>query len=269
MFCDLALARRLERAEGSANVRFVEARARLEPDLGACWMEVAGAYAMFDGPRSPCTQTFGLGLFQMPTAAEMEGIETFFRERGAPVFHEVSPLADAALTGVLNERGYRPLELTNVLYLPLRSRQAAEGGAIRVRLAGEDERELWARTAAEGWKEAAEFADLMDDLMRVVAEREDAADFLAELDGKPIAAGSVALHEGVALLAGASTIPEYRRRGAQRALLEARLDHAARAGCDLAMLCAAPGGESQRNGERHGFRIAYTRTKWRGFAQAC
>jgi len=269
VFCDLALARRLERAEGRANVRFVEARARLEPDLGACWMEVAGAYAMFDGPRSPCTQTFGLGLFQMPTAAEMEGIETFFRERGAPVFHEVSPLADAALTGVLNERGYRPVELTSVLYLPLGSRQAAEGGAIRVRLAGEDERELWARTAAEGWKEAAEFADLMDDLMRVVAEREDAADFLAELDGKPIAAGSVALHEGVALLAGASTIPEHRRRGAQRALLEARLDHAARAGCDLAMLCAAPGGESQRNGERHGFRIAYTRTKWRGFAQAC
>ena len=34
-------------------------------------------------------------------------------------------------------------------------------------------------------------------------------------------------------------------------------------GCDLAMMGAAPGSASQRNAERHGFRIAYTRIKWR------
>ena len=32
---------------------------------------------------------------------------------------------------------------------------------------------------------------------------------------------------------------------------------------DLAMMGAAPGSASQRNAERHGFRIAYTRIKWR------
>ena len=262
MVSDRALARRLERAEGTANARFVEARARLSPESGACWIEVAGAYAMYDGPRSPCTQTFGLGIFQSPRAAELDRIECFFRERGAPVFHEVSPLADPALLGVLNGRGYRPMALTSVMCLALKDRVPAGRGVIQVRLAGETEHELWARTAAEGWREAEGIGDLIGGLMRVVAERRDAADFLAMLDGQPIAAGSLAMHEGVALLAGASTIPEFRRRGAQRALLEARLDYAQRAGCDLAMLCASPGAESQRNGERHGFRIAYTRIKW-------
>jgi len=33
-------------------------------------------------------------------------------------------------------------------------------------------------------------------------------------------------------------------------------------GCDLAMMCAQPGSASQRNAERQGFRIAYTRIKW-------
>jgi hypothetical protein len=33
-------------------------------------------------------------------------------------------------------------------------------------------------------------------------------------------------------------------------------------GCDLAMMGAQPGSASQRNGERQGFRIAYTRIKW-------
>ena len=33
-------------------------------------------------------------------------------------------------------------------------------------------------------------------------------------------------------------------------------------GCDLATMGAEPGSASQRNAERSGFRIAYTRTKW-------
>jgi hypothetical protein len=77
-----------------------------------------------------------------------------------------------------------------------------------------------------------------------------------------VAAGGMSIHDGVALLAGASTIPEWRHRGAQGALLQSRLDYAVQAGCDLAMIGAEPGSASQRNAERQGFRIAYTRIKW-------
>src|SRR5437867_3124615 len=87
---DRGLACRLERAEGLAGARFVEARARLAPDSGAQWIEIAGAYAMYDGSRSPSTQTFALGIFQMPTAADMDALEAFFTDRGAPVFHEAA-----------------------------------------------------------------------------------------------------------------------------------------------------------------------------------
>jgi len=72
-------------------------------------------------------------------------------------------------------------------------------------------------------------------------------------------------HEGVALFAGSSTVPELRRRGLQTALLEERMRYAADNDCDLAMMVALPGSESQRNAERRGFQIAYTRTKWQLF----
>ena len=61
-FSDLALARRLERTEGQACARSVEAHARLDPSSGACWLAVSGASAMFAGAVSPVTQTFGLGM---------------------------------------------------------------------------------------------------------------------------------------------------------------------------------------------------------------
>jgi GNAT superfamily N-acetyltransferase len=124
------------------------------------------------------------------------------------------------------------------------------------------EEELWARTASRGWSELTEFADMVLELMYINAKRQDGLSFLAELDGRPIATGAMFIHDGVALLAGASTIPEGRRQGAQLALLESRLRYAAEKGSEIAMMCALPGSASQRNAERQGFRIAYTRIKW-------
>jgi hypothetical protein len=265
IFADVALARRLERAEAWGNVEFVESRARFSPALGACWTGIAGAYAMYDGPDSPVTQTFGLGMFGEVTTADLEELENFFRSRGAKVFHEVSPLADVALATLLSRRGYGPVEFTSVMFRPLRPNAGVEpqrSGRISVRTIAEHEQELWARTAERGWAEFPQVAPLMFEFGLVSAARPGALSFLAEEDGRPIASGALSICEGVALLAGASTVPEGRRRGAQLALLDARLRAAAARGCDLAMMCALPGSASQRNAERQGFRIAYTRIKW-------
>jgi hypothetical protein len=265
-FVDSSLARRLERAEANSNARFVEARAKLFPESGARWIKAAGAYAMFDGVLSPLTQTFGLGMFDKVTSAEMEMLERFFQEHKAPVFHEVSPLADPALLPLLNERGYQPIEFTSVMFRPLRRGDhvvVQRNERIKVRLAGDDERELWAQTAAKGWSEFGELADFMHEAGQIIAKQENALSFLALLEGKPIAAGVMSVCDGVALLAGASTIPEARKQGAQLALLDSRLSYAADQGCDISMMCAQPGSASQRNAERHGFRIAYTRIKWK------
>jgi len=264
-FSNLSLSRRLERAEGRSNADLVEARAKHFPESGAAWIEVAGAYAMFDGIGSPATQTFGLGVFNQATRADMEKLEEFFQQRGAHVHHEVSPMADASLLTLLNERGYQPIELTSVMYRPIgRGVQLASprNEKVQSRLMQDGEEELWARTASRGWSELTEFADMVLELMYVNAKRQDGLSFLAELDGLPIATGAMFIHDGVALLAGASTIPEGRRQGAQLALLECRLRYAAEKGCDIAMMCALPGSPSQRNAERQGFRIAYTRIKW-------
>jgi len=265
-FADLALARRLERAEGQSGADFVDVRARVSPDVHAEWIEVAGAYAMFDGVQSPVTQTFGLGMSQALGTGDLDRIEAFFRDHGAPVFHEVSPLADASVVTLLNERRYQPFEFTSVMTRPI-APDAVDPDPrptrVRVRVISDDEQESWARTAAAGWGQAPELGDFLLSLGQISAMRNNAVSFIAEVDGQAIATGGLTIHDGVALFAGASTVPEGRRQGAQLALVESRFRHAAALGCDLAMMCAAPGSASQRNAERHGFRIAYTRIKWR------
>lgn len=263
-FADIDLARRLERTEAHSNANFVEARAKAFPDRGATWIEVAGAYAMFDGVGSPLTQTFGLGVFQEITPSDLDAIEDFFKSRGADVFHEVSPIADPSVFTLFNERGYRPVEFSSVLYRPIDPDlrlSASRNDQVKVRLVEESEIELFAQTAFEGWSEFTEILDFLRELAQVTAHSKSLS-FIAELEGKPIATGALSITGDVALLAGASTIPTARRQGAQLALLEERLRYAAAHGCTVAMMAANPGSGSQRNAERNGFRIAYTRTKW-------
>lgn len=265
IFSDINLARKLERTEARSNASFVEARAKMFPDAGATWTQTAGVYAMFDGIESPLTQTFGLGVFEEATHEILEQLETFFKEKTAPVLHEVSPMADASVISLLNERGYQPIELTSVMFLPIEEIKfdTAANSNIKTRIITTGEEKFWAQTSANGWATEMEgLAEFMYEFGQVSARCTGGFPYLAEIENRAVATGMMFVFDDVALLAGTSTVPERRGRGAQTALLAARLRHAATRGCALAIMGASPGSGSQRNAEKNGFRIAYTRTKW-------
>jgi hypothetical protein len=262
VYADLALARRLELTEGHGNAAFVDALARIDPSASPIWTTIGGTFAMFAGVGSPITQTFGLGMHAPFVEKELEAIERFFTSRGSAVFHEICPMAGVEVPQALVARNYRPIELSSVLYQPIEADTRIDSNpAVRVRKAESHEAELYATVASRGWSEHPEAMPYIKDFAKLSLVC--ATCFIAERDGQPIATAALFMHGGVALLAGASTVPEGRRHGAQNALLDTRLRTAASNGCDLAMMVAAPGSSSQRNAERQGFRIAYTRTKWR------
>jgi len=261
VFADLALARRLERTEGHGNAAFVDAKAQVDPASGAIWKIIGGTFAMFAGVGSPITQTFGLGIHEPLMVKDLDAIERFFTSRGSGVFHETSPLAGVEVFATLATRGYQPCELSTVLYQPIdMNTSIGNGSDLHVRLVAPTEVTLYGKVSAQGWSEHPEFMPYIEDFAKLSVAC--ATCFIAERNGQPIATAALFMHQGTALLAGASTIPQGRRQGAQNALLDARLRHAASNGCDLAMMVAGPGTASQRNAERQGFRIAYTRTKW-------
>jgi GNAT superfamily N-acetyltransferase len=273
IFSDLALSRRLEATEGYACRQFALTDRRLFADSRSEAIRVAGTDVVFDGPASPITQTFGLGIFQPPTPEDLKEMEQFFENYGAATQHEVSPFAGVATLQLLCARAYHPIEVNNVLYRPTElpfETQPAEALTehIHVRVTGPDRAAVWGEVNARGWThEHPEFEPFIRDFGTLLVNRENGPRFIAEIDGQPGAAGALALHEGVALLAGAATVPEFRRRGLQTALLEARIRYACEQGCDLAMMVAEPGSNSQRNAQRQGFSIAYTRLKWQKRAE--
>src|SRR5258708_38937841 len=114
-------------------------------------MECAGAHVVCEGIDSPATQTFGLGIFADLTPETLETIERFFRDRNAPVQHEVSPFAGVAAFDLLCRRNYRPMETSNVLFQPILQPTDEEDDRIRVHVISPAEAQTWSEINAKGW----------------------------------------------------------------------------------------------------------------------
>jgi len=262
-FIDRNLARRLELTDAHGSVAFARAHAGLFPEVGAASQSFCGGWATFAGADSPITQAFGLGLSGPVQEDEVARMEEFFRQRGAATNVELCPYADPSVVEVFRKRGYTLTEFSNVLARRL-TREDAEStfdAQVRVRHPESHEAQAWAETVARGFFPEGDLPPGMVDLFITSLHSATGTFFLAELDGQIIGGAVLTMHEGVGSCGGASTLPAFRGRGAQTALLRARLRHAAEKGCDLAMVTTMPGTTSQRNAERQDFRVVYTRSK--------
>ena len=266
LFSDLALARRLEAMEAYCCVDTARGVARLHPEIATASEQIAGGWAVFTGVGSPISEARALGMDGPVTAADMDRLESFYHSRGDAIRIEVCPLADVALHQLLAARRYRLLEFSNMLSQPLakgqRREPSSDDALITTRVAAASEGPLWAETVARCFAGQMPITQELIDVISCWTQSPIGACYFAFVDGEIAGGGSVAVQDGVALLGGAGTVERFRGRGVQQALIAARLEHGARAGCDLAMTVTLPGSGSQRNCERAGFRVAYTRTKF-------
>jgi GNAT superfamily N-acetyltransferase len=262
-FMDLALARRLEMASAMSGKACAEGAQSLHPELGAAAEEIAGGIAVFAGVDSPVTQALGVGLNGPIESTELDRLEQFYRSRGAPVAIELCPLAGIPLYEALASREYRLREVSNILVRELTPADqfAPPTSGIMVRQAFPKDEKLFTLTVAQGFAEHAPVSQSILEVMEGFFHSENTFSFLAFLDGVVAGGASAFAFGGVAGMFGASTLFQFRGRGVQSALLVARLHWAVGHGCDLAKGVTLPGSVSQRNHERFGFRVAYTRTK--------
>lgn len=259
LFCDTALAARIERAE----VRLIAessdaARARRGDSVGFA-RPLAGGVASFAEADSPFNKVAGLGFDGLPDA--LDEVEQAFAALGAPVQVELSQLADPAVGAFLTRRGYHLESFENVL-----GRRVGEAAApAGVRLARDGDLDRWLAEVADAFAVAdTEGVPSHEDFPRqtVLDAMRDMAGvrrYLAERDGEFAGGASFRVTDGIAQFTGAATVPRFRRRGVQTALLRARLAAAAEAGCDVAVVTTQPGSKSQQNVQRQGFDLLYAR----------
>lgn len=261
-FVDKALARRFEACEEMPQVLYARVFRKARPEIGAAEEEICGGHMVFAGLGSPIGRATGLGLGRPFTGEDLDRVEEFYRSHNAPAQVDLCPLHDAAVFEMFKERGYGIAELNNVLYRKLDANEAVSPAPAGCEI----RRSLQAEAGEAGAiVERAFFSDGAPEpfrgLLEPLYQMEGALAFAASIDGKIVAcATGLAIPEHrIFALGGAGTLLEFRGRGLQTALLRARMGAAAEAGCEYAVVVTNGGTTSQRNCERLGFRVAYSK----------
>jgi ribosomal protein S18 acetylase RimI-like enzyme len=267
MFADCALAARLDRAEGracAATALALRERGAPEPLVE----EVGGGLAVHVRKGSPINKVIGVALGAELTELEVARLEEALRERGEAPRYELATLADPAAGALLTGRDYHLQGFENVLGLELARAPAPRGGAgVEVSLLADGEEDALSATLVEGFAapdDSAQHAETfpreaLEQVIRDSLQTPGSQRYLARIEGQVVGAGSMRLDDGIAQLTGAATLPGWRRRGVQSALLGRRLADARRAGCSLATITVAPGTQSMANALRQGYALLYAR----------
>jgi GNAT superfamily N-acetyltransferase len=262
MFASVDLAARIEHAEANLT-RALTAGVVKPPPLVR---DLAGGISAVTRPGSPLNKIIGLGFQGDIEERALEVVESDWRERGEPARIELSTLAAPSIATLLTTRGYRLQGFENVLGLSLANRTAPKT-AIAVETVCDGDDASWLETVITGFshpdgtgvttevipREA--LAPIMEDFRLASGMIRS----LARIDREPAGAASLRVDAGIAQLCGATTLPRFRRRGVQRALLEARLALATAAGCVVAIITTSPGSQSQANAQKQGFALLYAR----------
>lgn len=276
LFATTTLAARIERAEADTAAAFARCAGRSGAEV--LITPIGGTHAVYGGPGQPFNKVVGLGLAGAVEEADVARLESLYDRHRGEIRVEQSSLADPAVATLLARRGFRLIGYENVLGLALtpdvasalaRQCEAARASGIVIAEAAEDERQTWVRTTAEGFLTPDRFdgpppteSFARESIERIFADLAGAPGcvfYLAQRQGEIAGGGSLRIVDGLAQLAGASTLPPHRRRGVQSTLLRARLLAAAAAGCDLAVVTTEPASKSQENVQRAGFALLYVR----------
>lgn len=260
----LELARRIDRAE----IDFCALAAGAGQPGGVASLEAGGGRALCSFAGSPLNKVLGLGLGSPVEDADLDAIEAFYDERGIPVQIELCPLAVPGLSARLTKRGYQLLAFENELVRLLDGAAPFPEPSLRVATTTPDLDDEWLRIAASGFAvpdgsgapAGPPTPDLFDNIKKVMSGfmHPDFERLLVWVDGEPAGAANAYVSDGVLGIAGTATLPAFRGRGVQQAVVAHAVNRAL-GRAQLAMATTEPGSISQRNFERFGFQVVYTR----------
>jgi GNAT superfamily N-acetyltransferase len=251
------LIRRIE--SSSARVTMATAAAFIPSAAGgrAHAVPFAGGTLAAFGPGRYVNRAVGVSLDDLDDD-QLDELESFFTAAGVPPSLEVASWAPETLLARLATRGYAVSWFRNVYVAALEDRPPTAHPAMFVDEVTDDTLEEWLAVLRIGNEMTTpDAAAISDEWARSSRGVAGTTDYLAYVDGTAVGCGSVIPESGIGWLGGATTVPAYRRRGVQGALVRRRMRAAYESGCDITVVTAVPSGDSARNVARLGFTLAY------------
>ena len=212
------------------------------------------------------SKALGFGFTEPVTDQLIDTVIDFYRGDGSP--GAVIQLAPAVIPDgwlqMCERHGIRPDSYWVKLACPIEDFRPGQQSDLRISVVEPQDFSRWASAALRGFGMPERG---LADMLAAALANPNFRPFAAWDGDEIVATANLFIHGGIASLNTAATLPTHQNRGAQSALIAARVHEAARSGCRW--LCAETGrpadGEINRslsNLVRAGLRPLYYRQNW-------
>jgi hypothetical protein len=256
---DIRLVELVEQAEARNAIACAASHARLKGRRAKVQPFNSG-YLVSAGPGSAPTAV-GAGRRGRLSSAEVAAMEEFFDSHSTGGSIPLCPRTSSDLHRQLHELGYRGCDVMSVMAcVPSAAKTLPHRREVVIEPVRIGTQSLWERTVSAGF----EGVDHLDGdramCGKVITAIPEVFCYLARCpSGEPLGGAAMIRYGRVAIFFGDSTLPRARGRGVHKELIRRRLLTAKTLNCDLATALTVPGSVSERNYERSGFEVAYTR----------
>jgi hypothetical protein len=192
--------------------------------------------------------------------AHIPAIQAFYAEHDTRPLFDLNPYAakhfseQPNLTLALAQAGFYQGGFHQLLYGVPTLDVPPLPDNITIQEVGTSEAHIFGQIYEEAWES--------DDEISMLVGQPHFRCYVAYVDGEAAALGVLHVANGVGSMATGLTLPRFRSKGCQTALLYRRIQDAALAGCDLLVSQCLPGASSQTNQLRVGMRVAGTKVWW-------
>lgn len=170
---------------------------------------------------------------------------------------------EEAMADLVN-RGYRVHGVEGIFYGETDRQYAQSSKEVDVqRVETEEQMNTFLKVYAQGWGTPQETAQIWQGVGARTLDDPKFSAWLAYLNGEPAGCAQLYIHEGIGYFADACVLQDFRRRGCQRALFNARLEEARVKGAELIFSIAEFADQSANNMEAFGLRMATELWHWR------
>jgi len=230
----------------------------MEPDL----MKITGGWATCDGIDAYNTQVIGWGANGEVSDDEIDQVLKFYENKPGRVRIEISCFADRTLIMRLENRGFRVRGwiVTAGKDIIEEDKNFEFKSPFKCFLATEKDEEVWVDTMNRGFldNEDGELDPGLLPMGKAVFRSESIIPFIAYEGDKAVASSSLTVKDNIACLVAATTLPSFRRKGAQRDMQKIRIAHAAKMGAKTLLFEGLPGTESLHNAYKRGITALYS-----------
>ncbi len=227
-----------------------------------------GGVAPRGEPGAWFNTVYAAGLAGPVERDEVRAMAAWYEEIGAEPRLDICPFVHETLLSALAAERFVLRRFETVLYRPLDPRERVESifpAPPELRIEAVDPNDAgavdsFARTAISGFlPEGMSPPESLLDSSRRVASHSRSTAIRAMIGEECVGAGAMEVAGDIAALFGVSVVPAHRRKGVQAAIVAWRLHRAAQAGAKNATISSLAGGPTERNAQRAGFRVAYTK----------